>query len=309
MKSAPTPSKLAGIAAQQTMSLGRVNCSGCPDRWEPQACDFTDALLRQPDSLNAASCAVVAVSVGRQAIPERLPAVAAHALALGNASLNADVHHKDVDKALKIYAYGADLQRLGTLGLWQQGLMARAQALGWLADVTPGDYWPAELLVLEAAAPAPARVAAVATLQTYNRLRKPGWSQRIAIGDAATLSADVMRQPANLQEQGMRQVRAALTPAWPDGELPLDLVDTWHAAQLVRTQTIRVALTAAVRSALRSQGHCPASLQALVPDRMAAVPAGWSLEAKGCVPQESAPPPPPALLPKPPTTGAMAAEP
>jgi len=302
LKSAPSTQQLKIMAARHATTLGRVSCSGCPDRWEPRACDFIEDTIRAPGNLDAARCAVVTVPIGRRAIPERLSEAATSTISTAVTRLGTDTRHREVDQALMLYAYGADLQRVGSLALWRDGLMARAQALAWLSDATPDTVWPAELLLLEETAPAPVKVTALVSLQTYNQLSRPGWGERLAVGDASTLTSAALRSSLNQQEDAVRKVRNALSAAWPDGKLPNDPVETWQAALLVRNHTQRVALTAS----LRSLPSCPGSLDELVPSRLRTVPWGWTLDPQTCLPRQAAAPP--QLDPDEPTAGALAAE-
>lgn len=280
MTPAPTPEKLASTVRSHAAVLSRMNCSGCPDRWEPQPCDFMEGVLRAPGSIDPARCTVVQAVIGYPGLPERLPAAVTASVDAGKDALAEDSRHRNIDQALQIYAFGADLQRLGSVELWHRGLLARAAAVGWLADARPDDRWPAELLALEAAAPAPARVTDVALLHSYNRLRERGWSERSALSFASNQAVKVVRLPVHQQAEAVGQVQDALATTWPDATLPVDLVDTWQAAELVRSRSVRVALEAA----LARHKSCPASLDELVPAQIPTVPQGWTLDPTRCTP-------------------------
>ena len=302
---APPPEKLRELVEHNATVLGRVSCSGCPERWETQPCRFTEELVRGGDGLDAARCAVVQPTLGYPGLPERLPPASARALAAGRETLQRDTRHRDIDAALRLYAFGADLQRLGSLELWVDGLTARATAIGWLTEARPDGRWPAELLALEAAAPAPARIADAAVIATYNHLTEPGWSERAGIAVASERGAAVVRAAPDRRADEVRAVRQALSVAWPEGQLPVDLLDAWEASERVRSESIRLALD----RTLAQQRQCPASLQALVPDQLPHVPDGWTLEPGSCTALETtpaAPRPAPVVVP---VAGAMAAQP
>lgn len=302
---APTPEKLRGLVEQSATRLGRVSCAGCPDRWETQACRFGEELVRSPGALGAERCAVVQPALGFPGLPERLAPAAAATLAASKESLSKDARHRDVEAALRVYAFGADLQRLGSLELWVEGLQARATAVGWLGKARPDAGWPGELLALEAAAPAPARVVDAAVLATYNRLPEPGWRERSALAVAADHGAAAVRAASAQRADHVRGARQALGEGWPDGQLPVDLLDAWQASERVRTESIRLALDAT----LSRQPRCPADLQALVPEHLVRVPDGWSLDAATCRAVETGPTPTPAAPVQVPVAGAMAAQP
>lgn len=302
---APTPEKLRAQVEQSANQLGRVACAGCPERWETQACRYTEELLRAPDALGAERCAVVQPTLGFPGLPERLPAAATRAVESGKQALARDTRHRDVDAALRLYAFGADLQRLGSLELWVEGLQARATAVAWLGKARPDAQWPRELLALEAAAPAPARVVDAAVIATFNRLPEPGWSERAGLAVAAERGAAAVRASPEARADDVRAARQALATGWPQGQLPIDLVDAWQASERVRTETQRLALD----STLASGKRCPTALQDLVPERLGRVPEGWTLDPTTCRAVELRPSPTSTPAPSIPVAGAMAAQP
>ncbi|RME25315.1 MAG: hypothetical protein D6798_09265, partial [Deltaproteobacteria bacterium] len=258
----PPPSKddLPQLAAEQAQALGRVSCAACPDRWMPRPCDFLEELQRTPDTLDALTCAVVAPPASPPGVPESItPAVERLVTARAEALHDGGNH---VDEALRLYAFGSDLQRLGTIELWLVGQRARAEALRYLAEAPPDDRWPRELMDLEAAAPAPSRIGNVAVLELLLNTRDPGWNARKALGRGAEAARAAIRARPEEQGDAMRQLRLALSTAWPDGQAPIDIVSVWDSAVAVRHRSIEVALTAAVSA----QPTCPPSLDSLVPE-------------------------------------------
>ncbi len=273
----PSVHELPQLAAEQAQTLGRVSCGACPDRWMPRPCDFLEELQRGPDSLDALTCAVVTPPSEPPGVPERVTPDLGRLVSAKAETLRQE-GPSHVDDALRLYAFGSDVQRLGTIELWLLGQHARAQALAVLADAPPDRTWPRELLALDAAAPAPTRIGNVAVLELLLTSLDPGWNERKALGGGAAAARAAIRARPEDQGQAMRELRLALTGAWPDQQAPIDLVSVWDSAVAVRHRTLAVALNAAVSI----DDTCPPSLGALVPDTLATVPAGWSLDTTSC---------------------------
>ncbi|MCB9778377.1 MAG: hypothetical protein H6742_07430 [Alphaproteobacteria bacterium] len=272
---APTVEELPAVLEPHAASLTRLSCAGCPERWEPASCEFTESLLRG-EGLQASHCAVVQTGTGRNAVPERLlPLARRH---INDAREDLDRTRNPVDGALALYAFGSDLQRLGSLDSWKLGLEARAQALAVLSEQKGEGRWTAELLALESVAPAPARAADVAVLDTAARLVNPERSQRQAILMGSRAAREALRVRPEQRASAMRDVRQGLSAALPQGRTELDLVEAWEGAEYVRERSIGIALDAA----LAARRSCPASLDELVPAVIHRVPDGWQLDGTAC---------------------------
>lgn len=276
---APEPSEIPAIAQRHAEQLGRLSCAGCPDSWTPAPCDVLDKLQREAPIAETVKCSIVATPYRDPAIPQGLPArtrqrIEEEARALGQA-------RKDkADRALQLYALGADLQRLGTLELWALGLDTRTEALAVLASLPPDRAWPRALMDLEASAPAPARVADAGVLQAILQEHEMGWQKRQLVARASDQARAAIRLPFDKQEQAIRDVRQSLAGLWNEERAPVDLLEAWKASSLVRDRTHQLALQAV----LSGQKSCPASLSDLVPAAIAFVPEGWTLDKDRCRP-------------------------
>ena len=278
----PSEVQLDPMIRRNANNLGRVSCAGCPERWNAQACGFTDQLMRTDAGVGAARCAAVTPAVGAPGVPQLLPDRARKAVETTEDELNKDQRYRDVDKALLLYAFGSDLQRVGSLDQWSQGLTVRTQALAWLARARADDTWPSELLALEAAAPAPARVTSLGVLDAYNQQHEHDVPTREALAEASDLAIQAVRTQESERRDAVRRVRDTLAPAW-EQKPSIDMVDALEAAQLVREHSIELALNAA----LSRTPHCPDSLKALVPTYLHNVPDGWALDVERCTARRS----------------------
>lgn len=303
--SAPSEARLQAMVRRNAGDLGRVSCAGCPERWAPEACAFAEQLMRTQAGVKAARCAMASAALGPPGVPQRLPASAQAAAQASLDKLAKDTRHRDVDEALQLYAFGSDLQRMGSLELWSDGLLMRARALAWLADAPPADGWPSELLALEAAAPSPGRVAELAVVQAYGLHREHDWQARASLGSASDLSIQAIRGDDTHRAEVVRTTRQALVDAWGTDGPPVDLVESWQAGVLVRSHTQDLAL----KAALARERRCPDSLDALVPEHLRSVPEGWVLDTSSCLPRRLEPPQAPSGQLPTPKAGALAASP
>ncbi len=282
--SVPDLESISNTVRRLSYDHERTACVGCPDRWEPQACSFDDELQRGDSGLSAARCVTAGPMVGHREPPPALMIRAARSVQSARESLADSASRPSTrsELALQLYAFGADLQRLGSLEAWDLGTFAREGALDALEGTSPGKSspgsspprgWPAELLALEASAPSPGRLLGIAIVDSFNSHKELDWRGRAGVDRASSLTSPLIR--ASRAERGsiVQQAELALEPArvgLPPARLPARLA----SAEAHRDRTHEVALNAL----LGSYKTCPERLESLgVP-----VGPGWTLEPERC---------------------------
>jgi hypothetical protein len=259
--SRPISSRVAGVASLTATPA-----------WESRPCSFLTALQEPGTGLRAALCN----SAGPPAVQKPQPDKAwSHAEARVREALP-EVHDSPAE-AVKLFAFGQDLQRLGDLDLWAVGLQARQLALDELATA-PGGRWAGDLLRLSDAALPPARLADTAVLHAAAARLTHTTESAARLEAASRLARDAIRRPATERAAAILEFSRAL-------ESPLDLPRSYAEAVALAGQSEKMALDAA----LRARRPCPATLQALVPDPLPRIPEGWALDAAACQVRERDP--------------------
>lgn len=254
---APSEGELSGVVRELSYSLERNSCAGCPTSWEPIACNFADR-LKEPDAgLAAATCTIAGPMLGDHLPP---PALLREARSVVEESIGVlqQRRARRTDMALQLFAYGADLRRIGSLEAWRLGVSAQTAAVAALVESSPSSTWPADLLALEEAAPAPRRLLGLAIIDTLNRNPEKTWQVRAGLGEAADLNTAFLRAAPEDGLVLLGQAEVALLGARA-GLPPIDL-----KAALAEAEELRVATRmAAFNAALGARRTCPSSLAEL----------------------------------------------
>lgn len=270
----PDDDALRARIREASHALERQSCLGCPDRWDLRPCQFHEALASAPSGGLPELCSAARPLLGHRQPPET-------ALQKARGLLDqADRQLKTPDQALKLYAIGSDLMRLGSLPAWREGQALRERALRRLAAEERGGAWAAELWSLEENAPQPGRLALVLLIDTFNQRPSHDWKARAALDQGIRAAEEALRGSPEARARAVIDVEERLAPhrARQEDE---DLLLAWNRAEAQRLAAQQVALD----GMLRGHRPCPTRLDdlglhvrgelTLDRDRCRAVSTGW----------------------------------
>ena len=272
------PEAVEALRAHHVNALARTGCIGCPTTWTLQSCTFIEQLIQPGSGATAATCQVVSPRGSSRGLPEQIRGTAQQRVneALADAETNPD-------KALRLYAFGADLQRLAHPDLWTLGQEAQARALDALASSAPPATWPADLIRMAEGGLPPVRVTDMVIVDALATRQDLTVADLEELRRASDLATDAIRASGGARE-------TAIDAFTLEAKTPVDVAAVWRQGEALRTRALQVSLDASLKASLGKRGACPHSLDELTPDPLDRVPTGFTLDVATCTAKAATPP-------------------
>lgn len=256
------------ITRRHVAALSRAGCPGCPEAWTPEPCTFVEGLLKPGAGASAVLCASLTARGGERGLPDHVRPLAQQRLGEALSGL------ASANDALRLFAFGSDLERLGDVELWALGLEAQARALDALSERPATGAWPRALLNLALRAPPPTRIADALILEALEG------DERVTVAELKQLEKASIYASNAAHTLGAERSEH-LMGFVGSGPWPVDVAEVWLRAEEQVDRAVALAIDVSLREATSDGRRCP-SLRGLVPGQLDEAPAGWTVDRDRC---------------------------